>query len=179
MSQIIKNLAAGPVPPAVATSYVTNSGTAIPAANILNVLADDTTASNDNGIQTTGSGNTVTVELTNRIVLNVTTTDATITDLAVFTPLNTTGFTFWCEINAYDSAGNDTAGGMLIGIGKKSGGNVTIVGTNDVFDESDAALNTINWDVIASGGDVQFQVTGIALTTIVWKIQFEYIYTQG
>ena len=39
MSQIIKNLASGPVPPAVATSYLLDDGnSAVPAANILEVL---------------------------------------------------------------------------------------------------------------------------------------------
>ena len=60
MSQIFKSLTSGPVPPTVATSYVTNLGTAVPSANVLNVLA--TTASAGSiPIETTGSGNTVTV----------------------------------------------------------------------------------------------------------------------
>lgn len=57
MSHIIKSLAAGPVPPSVATSYVTNNGTAIPVANVLNVLGDNTTAT------TSASGNTITVKV--------------------------------------------------------------------------------------------------------------------
>ena len=54
MSQIIKNLASGPVPPAVATSYVTDNGTAVPALNILNVIGGT-------GAITSGAGNTITI----------------------------------------------------------------------------------------------------------------------
>jgi hypothetical protein len=54
MSQIIKNLTSGPVPPAVPTSFQTDSGVAIPVANILNIFGGE-------GIDTSGAGNTVTI----------------------------------------------------------------------------------------------------------------------
>lgn len=47
----------GPVPPTVATSYVTDNGIAIPALNILNVLGGV-------GASTVGSGNTITINVT-------------------------------------------------------------------------------------------------------------------
>ena len=61
MSQVIKNLASGPVPPSVATSYVTDNGTAIPAANVLNVLGGTgiITSADPNG------GNTIHVTVVN------------------------------------------------------------------------------------------------------------------
>lgn len=60
MSNITKpSSGSGPLPPTVATSYQTDSGIAIPAGNILNVLGNSST------IQTTGSGNTITIQVIN------------------------------------------------------------------------------------------------------------------
>lgn len=57
MSQIYKSLSSGPVPPSVATSYVTDSGVAVPAFNILNVLGSP-------GVSTFGVGNTIIITMT-------------------------------------------------------------------------------------------------------------------
>ncbi len=59
MSQAgIISTTSGPVPPSVATSYVTDSGVAVPAANILNVNGGV-------GTTTSGSGNTIVITVTN------------------------------------------------------------------------------------------------------------------
>jgi hypothetical protein len=57
MSQVTNLSIGGAIPPSVATSYVTNSGTAVPALNVLNILGSGTATTN-------GSGNTVTISIT-------------------------------------------------------------------------------------------------------------------
>ncbi len=58
MSQFWQGVTAGSLPPEVPLSFVTDSGTATPAAHILNVLGGT-------GATTSGSGNTVTVTVIN------------------------------------------------------------------------------------------------------------------
>ena len=64
MSQIIKNLASGPVPPAVPTSFVTDvNSPSVPIANIENVKGGETTA---NVVHEVGSAERLGAEFDNR-----------------------------------------------------------------------------------------------------------------
>lgn len=65
MSQFFQGTTAGSLPPAVPLQFTTDSGIAIPVANNINIV---TTGSGLEGIQTSGSGSTITVTLTSEAV---------------------------------------------------------------------------------------------------------------
>ena len=181
MSQAgIINTTSGPVPPTVATSYVTDvNSPAIPAANVLNVLGSDTTSNDSDGIRTDGSSgsNTLTIQLTNRTHVTSTTSDGAgqTQTVTVFTPTVATGITFTVSVTGYDSLNNEVTGGELVGIARSSaGGVVVVVGTNDTFDESDAGLIASDWDVVTNGTVIQMQFVGVVGLTISWSAVFIY-----
>lgn len=182
----------GPVPPIVATSYTTDvrdnttsgPGTAIPAANVLQIKGNNTIQSNDFGIRTDAdpnNGNLVKIELTNRIAATATTDDAphgqTVT-VPLMTTTNGTAQTFRALISGIDVSNNVSTGAETLGSSRNAGGVCTVIGTNDVFLEEDAALGATDY-VIQSTGALGLEIvfTGIAGRTINWKIVFEYIQT--
>jgi len=182
VSQIIKSLLSGPVPPDVPTSFITDDGTAIPLVNILNVDGLDSIENNNDGIVTRANpdlGNNLEIILTNRISVTAITSDGAgqTQTVTLMTPTNATAIEFNSSFIGYDSANDEAAGGAQEGIARKSAGAVTVIGTNDSFDESDAGLLTVDWDIIASGGDLIARFIGVAGRTIVWRCTFTYIQT--
>lgn len=181
MSQIIKSLAAGPVPPSVPTQFTADDATiGIPAANNLNLFSQDTINNNANGIQTTANPNlsdNFFIELTNRISVTATTSDGggQTQNVNLFTPANGTSIAFTVLITGYDTANNETTGGEIVGIARAAGGTLVVVGTNDTFDEADAGLGATDWDIIDTASPIlQVQFVGVAGRTINWRALFEY-----
>lgn len=179
MSQFTIGFNSGMLPPAVPTSFVTDvHSPAISVANVLNVVGGITTTNNTKGIQTDGSsgGNTETIQLTNRANVTATTSDGAgqTQNVILMTPTNNTSISFRILITAYDAVDNTAIGGEQIGLARTTANVVTIVGTNDTFDESDVSLNTSDWNVIGSGANLVMQFIGVAGKTIVWRSLFEY-----
>ncbi len=172
MSQIIKDLSAGPVPPDVATSYVTDDGTAIPAANILNVLGE-------NGVVTSADpdlSDNLIISLQNTEVAQAQTIGAVTADV-ITVPLTTAGtYTFEVRIAAWESTGPNGAGYSINGVIRSTGAAATLIGDSDGFVHSDTALNDADANIIASGNNAIVRVLGVAGLTINWGAVSVYVF---
>jgi len=180
----IINTSSGPVPPSVATSYVTDNGTAVPSANVLEVVAIDVTDNNANGILVegglveTGASNRVQVQLSNRITGTATTTDG-VTPVTLYTfPLGATPGTYLFTQSVVGFNSTDQIGAVYSGFrGVRTTGaagvlintNIALVGEEGSFTVAEVA-NSI------SGNDAVLTVTGVAGKTIDWNVVTTYVF---
>ncbi len=175
MSQIYKSSSTGPPPPTVATTYTTENGNATPSLNVLNVFATDTNIDNDEGIDTIGSGNTVTVRLTNRVRGNITTTNATPTTL-ISISLGAIPGVYMIEgrLLAYNITDLSGAGYSFAGAARTNGVAGIEISSEDknIFEEALMAPADFNYGVL--GNNVFLEVTGIAGKIIHWEGLFTY-----
>ncbi len=148
------NLAAGPVPPTVATTYTTNSGVAVPAANNLNVLGG-VVAAGTNPFRSIGSGSTVTYQA--QISQAIAATDATKIGLANFDSAS-----FSVDANGFVTLKGGTEAIDSIGVDATSGG-----GTNPVLPTA-AGLVTVNGAVVAAGTN---PIRSVSTAANVYQIQ--------
>ena len=175
------NTSSGPVPPEVATSYVTDvNSPAIPALNVLNVLGGTTTTFDIDGIRTDGSsgGNTLTVQLTN-VASGTTSTVGAVTGDVITFAMGATPRTcvFDVRVAAFESTTPAGAGYNLFGTVRTDGAAATLVGTPDKVVNEEAALVGANADLIVSGNNAIVRVTGVAALTVNWVAQT--IYTRA
>lgn len=172
MSQIIKNLAAGPVPPSVATSYVTDDGTAIPAGNVLNVLGGS-------GIETyvdPNLSNNLFIQVQNSFTDQAQTIGAVTADITTI-PLTVAGtYTFETRASAWEDTGPAGAGFAINGVIRSDGVTATLIGDSDGFTHQDATLNTSDVNIIASGNSAIVRVLGVAGLTINWGAFTVYVF---
>lgn len=176
MSQAgIISTSGGPSPPDVPTDFVTDSGTATPAANILNVLGIDDTIDIDNGIRTTGSGNTLNVVLTNRATGTVTTPADALTTIITL-PLGATPATYMVYGNVQAFNSSTPAGGSyaFAGAVRTDGASATLISAayHDEFEEAALALSDIFLNV--SGNNALLQVQGDPALSINWNSLLEF-----
>lgn len=183
MSQIIKNLASGPVPPSVPTSFVTQDGTAVPAVNILLVNGFDSTENNANGIITkggvvgTGTSNEVDIVITNRLQGTGTTVGATTADLVTF-PLGATpgAYNIEAKVVGFDVAGTASTGYTVIGTVRTTGAAGSLDGTPEESPIESISLLTSDVDFIISGNNFIIRVLGVGGFSLNWNVVANFVF---
>ncbi len=176
MSQITKTLTSGgPIPPVIPTSFVTQDGTAVPAANILIVNGFDSAENNANGIITkggvvgTGTANEVDVVITNRIQSNATTNGAVTTPIITF-PLTVVGtYAIECRVAAYNTTSTLGAGYSVFGTARFDGVNANLCGTPDKIINEEGTMSNANVTMTVSGADVLINGVGYLAQVINWS----------
>ena len=167
MSQIFKS-AVGSTP-TIPTSFVTDSGTAVPAANVLNVV---TPGGGTEGIKTTGSGNTITITLTDTTYEGTVTTVGTtpgVLNVNIPIPTNSAS-SMRVNLAGYDSTNMLGIAAEVLGGVKNVAGTVTVVAAHvDSTVNGDSTLNSCSFTFVASGTNAQVQITGVSAHTIDWK----------
>lgn len=181
MSQIFKASTSSPSPPTVPTSFTTDNGTAIPAANILDVRGIDTSDNNDNGIQTTGglvqagAGNRVQVQLTNRITGSLTTTTAVANNQQIFNMGATPAvFTFWGKIIAFNSTSSLGASWDLEATARTDGATGTEIAVEVKNARLEGAMSGCSVTASVLGNSLFITVQGYNTDTLKWNLLVEY-----
>lgn len=170
---------------AQAQTFVTDvNSPAVPAVGVLNVVGGYTSVNNANGIRTNGSsgGNTLTIQLTNRLKGTVTTSDATPTTLVSFT-LSSANLgasmgvcTLEYNIVGYNATDDEGVGYSIFGSVRTDGASATLIGVPDKIVNEEAGQVTCDANLIVSGNAVIIQVTGIAAKTINWNCVGTYVF---
>lgn len=175
MSQIFKASVSSPSPPDVPTTFHTQNGDAVPAANILIVNGNDSTENNSNGIISkggvvgTGIANEVDIVLTNRLQGSGSTAGAATTTIITFTPTVIGVYAFEFRIAAYNTTSLLGSGASLFGAIRFDGVNSNVCDLFDEINNDEGAMAGTNLSVISSGADMLLQVTGYVGQNISWS----------
>lgn len=179
MSNAFLRTTAGNLPPVVATSYVTDDGTAIAAGNILNVNGVDSTENNVNGILTRANpdlGDDLVVVLSNRLQGTGSTVGAVTSDIVTFalgaTPAT---FTFEFTTSAFNAATPAGAGFKSYATLITTGAAATLIDDTDAISHNQAALVDVDVELVVSGNDAIIRVTGTAGLTVNWSVVGTYV----
>lgn len=172
MSQIIASVASTP---SVPTSFVTDSGTATPIANVLNIAAYDSSINADNGILSQGAGNNVDIILTNRMTGSASSVNAASANLLAFNMAAAGTYTIYYDVLGYEPT---TPGGCNYKIETEvvSTGAALIVIDTDFRENESPALAAADWTLTALGTTLTLAVTGVAGLTVRYNVLATYRY---
>lgn len=171
MSQFFQGVTAGSLPPSVPLAFTEDTGTAVPVANNLNILGGV-------GIDTSGSGSTVTISLENSSTGTETTVGAVTADVLTVNLTIAVGgagtISIESRVAGFNASTPASAGYLLYGTARTDGVTATIVSTPDQIINEDSALAAADCTFVASGNNVIVRATGVAGLTIVWRATSNY-----
>jgi hypothetical protein len=188
MSQFFIGVTEGALPPNVPTSFVTDSGTIIPAGNIVIINGGQTTANNANGIQvvaTPPGGNVEVVQLTNRITGTGTTSDGLGQTQTLYTfPLGAVAGTylFNTELVAFDKTDSLGAGLAAYATVRTTGAAGVLIGSSIPLVAKEGLLGLplpgliLSVQVNAVANTLSVVVTGLTGKTIDYFVLTTYIF---
>ncbi len=181
MSQFYQGVTAGALPPAVPTSFVTDDGTAIPLANVLNVNGLTSTDNNTNGIKTAANPDLskfLEIQLTNRIIGSATTSDGLGQSQILFTfPLAAAGtYLFYTRIVGFNTTANLSAAYASYRAFRTDGVTPVLISANTTFESEEGAMSGVLVANGFTGNSATLTVTGIAANTISWTSLTEYTF---
>lgn len=180
MSQFFISSSAAPPPPDVPTDFVTQDGTAVPAANILLVNAYDSRENNDSGITAkggvaagdppgTGAANELDLYITNRVQGTVTTVGLTTSPIITFTPTVIGTYSFEVRIAAYNTTSTLGAAYSVFGSARFNGVTSTLIDIVDKITNEEGTMTSANATFTVSGANVLVNGVGYAAQTINWS----------
>ena len=182
MSQIIKGVTAGSLPPSVPTSFVTDSGTVIPASNIVNINSGSTSSNNANGISVIANpttSNNELIQLTNRISGSATTTDAATQTLVFSFPLGIVpaNYQFEVSVSALDKTDNLGATYKFIFPLRTTGTTPFTYGLTTPIQNEEGAMSgvIVALQGVSSDNTLKLRVNGLAGKTIDWVAVGTYV----
>ena len=144
--------------PSIPTTFTEDSGSAVPVANNINIFGDTT-------IETTGSGDTVTISF--RFSGTGTSTNGSNADLITF-PLAATPtvYRFHFEVAGRETTTGDGVGYTLFSSFKTDG--VTATAIQTPFIDADEDIAGASLTMVASGNNVILRANSSGTTTITY-----------
>ncbi len=171
MSQFFIDTNASGLTDIVSITPDTGTNPVVPtAAGNVTIIGGSSSSFSESGIRTDGGINTLTIEVTNRVSGQVTTTNATPTTIITF-PLGAVAAVYAFEgfTTAKAVVSGDGASYFFYSCFKTDGVTATEVGTESpTYFEDASFIATGNTTVSASGGNVIINVVGVAGTSIHW-----------
>lgn len=174
MSQFYQGVTSGSLPPDVPIDFVTQNGTAVPAANILIVNGASSTQNNTNGIISkggvigTGTSNEVDIVITNRFQGSTSTVGVATSAMITFTPTVIGTYAIEARVAAYNTTSTiGAAYSVFVGV-RFDGVNSNLTGIADVIDNEEGGMSAANVTVTVAGANVLINGVGYALQTINW-----------